>query len=208
MDDETMQETWVRPFIPTYRSVVQYGKSTLDAYLLGLFMAYHARFQCLLGVPENPSDTNSAITDLAHLLLRVYTKLSDTQDSPTRAAPDSLPTGQHSDPPVKVPIHTQHASHTPPTKNDSLVPVPSSSKLTLPDALPSSTVDLGMPTIPHCIISETFNSSGQIGGKRLMTGSKRTHGSSSDGKEEPTSKRRCQELGAVSSKARIHINFR
>ncbi|KAK0430918.1 hypothetical protein EV421DRAFT_1743601 [Armillaria borealis] len=180
MDDEMMQETWVCPFIPTYRSVVQYSKSTLDAYLLGLFMAYHACFRCLLGTPTNPNDLNS---------VRAW-KLTGNH------SPDSPPTIRRSDPPCEgADTHSACLRHSS-AKNDSLVPVPSSSKPVSAGCSPF--IDL---LIPGC------SSSDRIGGEHLMTGSKRTRGSSSDGEEEPTPKRRCLELGAVSPKAEIHINF-
>ncbi|KAK0436077.1 uncharacterized protein EV420DRAFT_1652707 [Desarmillaria tabescens] len=141
--------------------------------------------------------------DLARLLLRVHTKLSDTQDSPMPVVPDSQPTARCSDQAVKAPIHTQHASHSSPDNIDSPAPVPSSPNPILLDAPLSSTADPGMKMIPCQITSETSSSSGEIGGECLMTGSKRTRGSSSDSKEEPTSKRRCLDAGAVSLKTGI-----
>ncbi|KAK0234820.1 hypothetical protein EDD85DRAFT_792812 [Armillaria nabsnona] len=83
MDDQTLQETWATPFIPTYRTVLKHGQYTLDAYLHGLFVAYHDHFRFSLGVPENPRDLQSvrvwkrcALSKLAHLMIRVHTKAS------------------------------------------------------------------------------------------------------------------------------------
>ncbi|KAK0492871.1 hypothetical protein EDD18DRAFT_1108482 [Armillaria luteobubalina] len=113
MDTQSLrlQETWARPFLPTYCSVLCHGKHSLDAYLHGLFVAYHDRFRCLLGVPENPQDLNSirawkrnALTALAHLMLHVHTNHSvpismslppiipkDTQNSITMLTLSNIP---------------------------------------------------------------------------------------------------------------------
>ncbi len=59
MDNLALQESWAQPFIPTYRIILRHGKNSLDAYLHGLFVAYHDCFHCVLGVPENPTDISS-----------------------------------------------------------------------------------------------------------------------------------------------------
>ncbi|KAK0190149.1 hypothetical protein F5146DRAFT_1139723 [Armillaria mellea] len=85
MDDQTLQESWATPFIPTYRIILKHRQYTLDAYLHGLFIAYHDHFHFSLGVPENPRDVQSvrvwkccALSKLAHLMIRVHTKASVT----------------------------------------------------------------------------------------------------------------------------------
>ncbi|PBK62205.1 hypothetical protein ARMSODRAFT_1025123 [Armillaria solidipes] len=96
MDNLTLQESWAQLFIPTYRIILQHGKVSLDAYLHGLFIAYHDRFRYLLGVPENPTDISSvctwkhhALTSLAHLMLRVHNNHSITMTS--SLAPTTAP---------------------------------------------------------------------------------------------------------------------
>ncbi|KAK0436092.1 hypothetical protein EV421DRAFT_1739756 [Armillaria borealis] len=88
MDNLALQESWAQPFIPTYQIILWHGKVSLDAYLHGLFVAYHDCFHCLLGVPENPTDISSvrawkhrALTSLAHLMLRVHNNHSITMTS-------------------------------------------------------------------------------------------------------------------------------
>ncbi|KAK0453962.1 hypothetical protein EV421DRAFT_1897951 [Armillaria borealis] len=88
MDNLALQESWAQPFIPTYRIILWHGKVSLDAYLHGLFVAYHDRFHCSLGIPENPTDISSvrtwkhrALTSLAHLMLHVHNNHSITTTS-------------------------------------------------------------------------------------------------------------------------------
>ncbi|KAK0475999.1 hypothetical protein EDD18DRAFT_1366668 [Armillaria luteobubalina] len=114
MDTQTLQlqETWAQPFLPTYRSVLCHGKQSLDTYLHGLFVAYHDCFWCSLGVPENPEDLNSvhvwkhsALTALAHLMLRVHTNHSAPI---SQSLPPVLPKAQ-SDTPVHCPQDVQQS---------------------------------------------------------------------------------------------------
>ncbi|KAK0476570.1 hypothetical protein EDD18DRAFT_1366173 [Armillaria luteobubalina] len=112
MDTQTLQlqETWARPFLPTYCSVLCHGKQSLDAYLHGLFVAYHDHFRCSLGVPENPEDLNSA---LAHLMLQVHTNHSAPI---SQSLPPVLPKAQ-SDTPVHCPQDIQQSITTPRLNN-------------------------------------------------------------------------------------------
>ncbi|PBK70539.1 hypothetical protein ARMSODRAFT_974463 [Armillaria solidipes] len=109
MDDQTLQESWATPFIPTYRTVLRHGQYTLDAYLHGLFVAYHDHFRFSLGVPENPRDLQSvrvwkrcALSKLAHLMIRVHTKASAATK---QSSPSSLQSNSSSSSPSSPPMH-------------------------------------------------------------------------------------------------------
>ncbi|KAK0188511.1 hypothetical protein F5146DRAFT_1002592 [Armillaria mellea] len=131
MDDETIQGTWVFLFIPTYRSVIQYRKSTHDTYLLGLFVVYYARFRCSLGMPENSSHLNSVCAWKWQAIVRSYKTLQYTLSIPPTFPQQEMKTLQRLQLLIhylmfdtvttrKAPIHIQHASDTPPQKTIAL----------------------------------------------------------------------------------------
>ncbi|KAK0448249.1 uncharacterized protein EV420DRAFT_1483499 [Desarmillaria tabescens] len=78
VDLET-QERWARPLVPAYHTARGHGQAILDAFLNGLFIAYHGRFGCSLGAPVNCRDAASikkwkqrSIDALARLMFTVY----------------------------------------------------------------------------------------------------------------------------------------
>ncbi|KAK0184703.1 hypothetical protein F5146DRAFT_1006418 [Armillaria mellea] len=131
MDNETIQGTWVFPFIPTYRSVIQYCKSTHDTYLLSLFVVYYACFRCSLGAPENSSHLNSVHAWKQQAIVCSYETLRYTLSIPPTFPQQEMKTLQCLQLLIhylmfdavttrKAPIHIQHASDTPPQKTIAL----------------------------------------------------------------------------------------
>ncbi|KAK0215447.1 hypothetical protein IW262DRAFT_1299711 [Armillaria fumosa] len=59
--DLNSQERWAKPLIPAYRTARGHSQAILDAYLNGLFIAYHDRFRCTLGAPSNTQDQASVM---------------------------------------------------------------------------------------------------------------------------------------------------
>ncbi|KAK0499309.1 hypothetical protein EDD18DRAFT_1440959 [Armillaria luteobubalina] len=90
--DLNSQECWAKPLIAAYRTARGHGQAILDAYLNGLFIAYHDRFRCTLGTPSNTQDQASvmrwkqcALDHLAKLMFTVHsTEAALSSQSSTR----------------------------------------------------------------------------------------------------------------------------
>ncbi|KAK0490078.1 hypothetical protein EDD18DRAFT_1416591 [Armillaria luteobubalina] len=98
--DLNSQEHWAKPLIAAYRTARGHGQAILDAYLNGLFIAYHDRFRCTLGTPSNTQDQASvmqwkqcALDHLAKLMFTVHSMEAalSSQVTPSQVSRTQVP---------------------------------------------------------------------------------------------------------------------